>query len=197
MKPLNLNLHNFLARSRANGPGERAVVWVQGCVRVCPGCFNPKTQPFVVRELVTVKELESRITAIKGIDGVTFSGGEPFAQAETLAELAKKIHGLGLTVVCYTGYTVEQLREADREDWNALLSEVDLLIDGPFVQFEQCHEPFRGSKNQNIYYLSGRIRPEEVEEASQTAELTLDMSGTIVQTGFPELDDIEKFLKPE
>ena len=150
-----INLHNFLARSRANGPGERAIIWVQGCPRKCAGCFNPKSQEFTARELVTVDELENRIMAIKGIDGVTFSGGEPFEQAKALAELAKKIHNLGLTVVCYTGYTVGQLRQANREDWNTLLSEVDLLIDGPFIQSERCYEPYRGSLNQKFYFLSG------------------------------------------
>lgn len=190
-----INLHNFISRSRANGPGERTVVWVQGCPRKCVGCFNPESQNFTTKELVTVDELESRILAIKGIDGITFSGGEPFAQAEILAELAKKIHSLGLTVVCYTGYTVKQLREANREDWNALLEQIDLLIDGPFVQSKRCHEPFRGSSNQKFYFLSGRILPEDVAGNPQTAEISLDLSGTITQTGFPEMmENIEKIL---
>ena len=98
-----LNLHEFIPRSRANGPGERAVVWVQGCPRKCPGCFNPATQAFVDRELVSVDELESQILAQEGIDGVTFSGGEPFAQAGQLAELAKRLQERGLTVVCTPG----------------------------------------------------------------------------------------------
>ena len=190
-----INLHNFLARSRANGPGERAIIWVQGCPRKCAGCFNPKSQEFTARELVTVDDLESRIMAIKRIDGVTFSGGEPFAQAEALAELAKKIHDLGLTVVCYTGYTVEQLRVANRQDWNALLSEVDLLIDGPFIESERCYEPYRGSLNQKFYFLSGRILPKDVAGNPQTAEISLDLSGAITQTGFPdEVKDFEILL---
>lgn len=190
-----INLHNFLPRSRANGPGERTVIWVQGCPRKCPGCFNPESQNFAAKELVSVENLESRILAIKGIDGVTFSGGEPFAQAEALAMLAKKIHSLGLTVVCYTGYTVKQLREANREDWNTLLEQIDLLIDGPFIESERCHEPFRGSSNQKFYFLSGKISPEDVAGNPQTAEISLDLSGVITQTGFPdEVKDFEILL---
>lgn len=181
-----INLHEFVSRSRANGPGERAVVWVQGCPRKCVGCFNTDTQPFVNRELVTVEELESRILAQEGIDGATFSGGEPFAQAEALAELAKKLRERGLTVVCYTGYTIEQLKAGNREDWNSLLSEVDLLIDGPFIESERCNEPYRGSANQRMFYFSGRILPEEVEESHQTAEFTLSLDGSLITTGFPE-----------
>jgi anaerobic ribonucleoside-triphosphate reductase activating protein len=185
-----LNLHAFVNRSRANGPGERAVVWVQGCPRRCAGCFNPETQEFVDREWLTVEELESRILAIDGIEGVTFSGGEPFEQAEALSELAKRLRKCGFTVVCYTGYTLEQLRAGNREDWNALLSEVDLLIDGPFIQSQRCHEPYRGSANQTIHFLSGRIRPEQVSEAVQTAEFTLGVDGQMMETGFPDTDEV-------
>ena len=190
-----INLHNFLLRSRANGPGERAVVWVQGCLRRCPGCFNPDSQTFATRELVSVQDLETRILAEKGLEGVTFSGGEPFCQAAQLAELAKIIHGHGLTVVCYTGYTLEQIRQAHRQDWDALLSEVDLLIDGPFIEFERCAEPYRGSANQRLIFLSGRISPEAVAEAHQTAELTLSLDGSLTATGFPEMmENISEFL---
>jgi len=189
-----LNLHDFVPRSRANGPGERAVVWVQGCPRRCPGCFNPDTLPFVDRKWISVDDLENQILAIKGIDGVTFSGGEPFAQAAALAELAKKLRERGLTVVCYTGYTLKQLRVGNREDWNALLEQIDLLIDGPFIQSERCHEPYRGSANQRLLYLSGRISPEEVAEANQTAELTLAFDGSLTATGFPEMDEINSVI---
>lgn len=189
-----INLHNFVPRSRANGPGERAVVWVQGCPRRCPGCFNPDTLPFVDREWVTIDELESRILAQEGIDGVTFSGGEPFSQAATLAELAKKLHEHGLTVVCYTGYTLRQLKVGNRSDWNALLSEVDLLIDGPFIQELRCHEPYRGSANQIPHLLTNRIQLEEVHGQSQTAEFTLGAGGDIQQTGFPELPDMDAVM---
>ena len=188
-----INLHDFLPRSRANGPGERAVVWVQGCPRRCPGCFNPDTLPFVTKNLVTVDDLESRILAQEKIDGVTFSGGEPFAQAQALAELAKKLHERGLSVVCYTGYTLRQLRAGNREDWNALLSEVDLLIDGPFIQELRCHEPYRSSANQIIHLLTDRIRSEEVH-GHQSAEFTLCAGGEIQQTGFPELPDMDAVM---
>lgn len=189
-----LNLHSFVARSRANGPGERAVVWVQGCPRKCAGCFNPDSQPFESKEQVTVDSLFDRIMAVKGIDGVTISGGEPFAQAEALVELAKRLHERGMSVVCYTGYTLEGLRLGQREDWNALLDQIDLLIDGPFVQSQRCFEPFRGSSNQHFYYLSGRISPEAVQDSVQSVEFTLDADGQITTTGFPELLDWDALM---
>ncbi|MFH1030064.1 MAG: anaerobic ribonucleoside-triphosphate reductase activating protein [bacterium] len=187
---LKINLHNFIPQSRANGPGERAVVWVQGCSRNCPGCFNPKTHSFAEKEIISVEELENRITAIQKIDGVTFSGGEPFEQASALAELAKRLREKGMTVVCYTGYTFEELRKENRDDWNRLLEQVDLLIDGPFVQSKRNNEPNRGSSNQKIYFLSGRIQPEEISGARRI-ETFLDSSGQITTTGFPEISDMD------
>lgn len=190
-----LNLHEFVSRSRANGPGNRAVVWVQGCSRRCPGCFNTDTQPFDAREVATVEELEGRILSLEGIDGVTFSGGEPFEQAQALAELAKVLRACGMSVVCYTGYTLEQLRSGNREDWDALLEQIDLLIDGPFVQEQRCSEPYRGSANQEYHFLTGRIRPGEVYGNHQTAEFTLGADGTVEQTGFPELPDLDAVFR--
>jgi anaerobic ribonucleoside-triphosphate reductase activating protein len=131
--------------------------------------------------------------AQEGIDGVTFSGGEPFAQATALAELAKKLHECGLTVVCYTGYTLKQLRAGNRENWNALLEQIDLLIDGPFIQEQRCHKPYRGSANQIIHFLTDRIRSEEVH-GHQSAEFTLCAGGEIQQTGFPELPDMDAVM---
>ena len=179
-----LNIHNFLPRSRANGPGERAVIWVQGCPRTCPGCFNPDTQEFADRKLISVDKLKSQILAIKGINGVTFSGGEPFAQAKQLAKLARRLRRCGLSVVCYTGYTLEQLQEGDEEGWTALLSEVDLQIDGPFIKSKRCYDPYRGSENQKIHFFSDRIKPYEMR-GSQTTEFILGRDGKISETGFP------------
>jgi len=76
-----LNLAGFLAKSEVNGPGTRAVVWVQGCPIHCERCFNVQFQSFSPATLVPVNELAEMILALHGIDGVTFSGGEPFAQA--------------------------------------------------------------------------------------------------------------------
>ncbi|MDD4610907.1 MAG: 4Fe-4S single cluster domain-containing protein [Patescibacteria group bacterium] len=199
MTPI-LNIHAFIPRSRANGPGERAVVWVQGCPRRCEGCFNPTTQPQTTKELVSVGELFARIAGVEGIDGVTFSGGEPFGQAVALAELAKKIHNdLGLSVVCYTGYIVEELRAAGKTDWDELLGQTDLLIDGPYVQSMKCAEPYRGSANQRYHFFSDRIHEEEVTGAVQTAEFTLGVDGMITETGFPDADEVfgelEQLLK--
>jgi len=82
-----VNLAGFIARSTVNGPGTRAVVWVQGCPIRCEGCFNTDFWSFTPKIQVPVDQLAEKIGALENIDGVTFSGGEPFAQAENLAGL--------------------------------------------------------------------------------------------------------------
>ena len=81
-----LNVASTMARSRANGPGIRAVVWVQGCTIGCSGCYNEFTHPHKIESLYTPSEVAKWILSIDGIDGVTFSGGEPFEQAKAVLQ---------------------------------------------------------------------------------------------------------------
>jgi hypothetical protein len=119
-----VNLARTLARSAANGPGERFVVWVQGCPLACPGCWNPDTWPFERRELRSIEELATNILATEGIEGVTFTGGEPFAQAGALADLAKLVRAAGLSVFVFTGYDLDELT---RPEHCALLKVSDVV----------------------------------------------------------------------
>lgn len=191
-----LFLHNFVPRSRANGPGERAVVWVQGCPRRCPGCWNPDSLAFDQRNPTPVEEIVEKICAVHRLDGVTFSGGEPFSQAAPLAELARELRlrlGESFTVICFSGYTLEQIRSGagkhpERAD---LLQEIDLLVDGAYVEsLRSIGEPLRGSSNQKLHFLSGRIRPDEINPS--TAEFTLGADGVVTQTGYPDTPDAEE-----
>ena len=67
-------------RSVVNGPGERFVLWLQGCPFRCRGCFNPAFLPFAGGRRVLVAEMAERILSVPGVEGVTYSGGEPMAQ---------------------------------------------------------------------------------------------------------------------
>ena len=83
-----LRLHDFLPRSRANGPGLRAVIWVQGCSLGCPGCFNPGAQSLMGGHEVAVGHLRERLLAFGGdMEGLTVSGGEPLQQMRPLLDL--------------------------------------------------------------------------------------------------------------
>ena len=76
-----LNIMGYVDESEVNGPGCRAVVWVQGCKRECAACFNPASWSFEINQLIAVDELAEKILSNPRNEGVTFSGGEPFLQA--------------------------------------------------------------------------------------------------------------------
>jgi anaerobic ribonucleoside-triphosphate reductase activating protein len=188
---MRLNLAAFLPRSTLNGPGERAVVWAQGCPRApaCQGCVNPGMLDTArVVELVEVEELAERILAEPALSGVTFSGGEPFHQAAPLAALAGLLGALApaLTLTVFSGYALEELAASQRSDWRALLQRIDLLIDGPYREALACDEPLRASANQRLHLLTGRIRPADVETIpAASVEVFLDARGQISFTGVP------------
>lgn len=104
---MNLHLHHT-ELSRANGPGLRMVVWVQGCGLNCKGCFNQNTHNSEAGTSIAVSDLAEQINALDGIDGVTISGGEPLDQALAIEELINAVHD-EKNWVLYTGYTPKEI----------------------------------------------------------------------------------------
>ncbi len=146
---MKIRIAGVVSDSIVDGPGLRYALFVQGCPHHCPGCQNPQTHDPLGGFETTTDFLLSEIRSNPLLDGVTFSGGEPFLHATALAELAREIKKLGLDVIVYTGYKWEDLIQANREDWNALLSSVDVVVDGPFVQnLRSWNLRYRGSSNQ-------------------------------------------------
>jgi anaerobic ribonucleoside-triphosphate reductase activating protein len=154
-----LRLHRFVPRTAAEGPGIRACVWVQGCSIRCPGCFSPHTWSPAGGHDVDVDDLARRIGELDEIEGVTFLGGEPFDQAEPLAELASSVRRSGLSVMTFSGHTLEHLTTAGRPEWIRLLSMTDLLVDGPYDwRRPDSDRPWVGSTNQRFHFLTQRYR---------------------------------------
>ena len=136
--------------SIVDGPGIRYTVFVQGCSHHCPGCHNPHTHDFAGGRVVDTEEIVAQMRGNPLLDGLTLSGGEPFEQPDACAELARQAHALGLNVWCYTGYKYEQLLAGDASR-QALLSELDVLVDGPFLLAERSLDLlYRGSRNQRL-----------------------------------------------
>lgn len=183
ISPLLLNVATWLPRSRANGPGTRMVLWLQGCPFRCPGCQNPDYLEFQVKKILTVDQMWEVFQQIPGLDGISFSGGEPFAQAVALAELASRVQNAGKTVVCWSGYRLEQLQSRQIKGAAELLTHVDLLIDGLFIQEQAGQFALRGSENQKLYFLSGKITEEDLVDIPRQ-EWVLAPE-TLTYTGFP------------
>lgn len=147
---MELRIAGTVNDSIVDGPGIRFTIFTQGCPHNCKGCHNPQTHDFSGGTIVDTDELLAKIRENPLLDGVTFSGGEPFCQTEPLAHLGRQIKDLGLNIVTYTGYTFEKLlAEGNKNHWYELLEVTDYLIDGPFIlEQKDWNIRFRGSSNQ-------------------------------------------------
>ena len=144
-----LRVAGTIPESIVDGPGIRYVLFTQGCPHRCPGCHNPQTHDFSGGREMTVEALLADITARPYVKAVTFSGGEPFAQPEPLAELAAGLKARGFHLMSYSGYIFEELLALPGA--RPLLEQLDLLVDGPFVEARKdIGLRFRGSANQRV-----------------------------------------------
>ena len=145
-----LNLSGIVSDSIVDGPGIRTTVFSQGCPHHCEGCHNPETWDFGCGTDIPVEAVVDIVRSNPLCRGVTFSGGEPFAQPEAFARLARLLKEKGYEVASYTGYTFEELL-GGTEGQLELLGTLDILIDGPFLLSQRSLEiAFRGSRNQRI-----------------------------------------------
>jgi anaerobic ribonucleoside-triphosphate reductase activating protein len=154
-----LNVAATCVGTRSLGPGYRAVVWVQGCPFTCTGCVAPDWIPDRPARLVDPVELADELLADADVTGLTFSGGEPMAQAAELATLARAARARrDVSIVCFTGFTLPRLRSRPPNPGVvALLSEVDVLIDGQYVAARNDDRGLRGSTNQVVHHLTDRL----------------------------------------
>ena len=137
--------------SIVDGEGYRYTIFTQGCPHGCPGCHNPQTHDFAGGREADIRELLREALDNPILAGVTFSGGEPFCQAAALVELAGELHRHGLSVWCYSGYTYEQLTACGKPAVQALLRQLDVLVDGAYMEQQRdLTLSFRGSRNQRL-----------------------------------------------
>lgn len=153
-----LNLAGIAGDSIVDGPGIRTTFFAQGCPHHCPGCHNPETWPFEGGTPMAEEDLVEIVRQNPLCRGVTFSGGEPFAQAAGFARLARLLRAEGYEVASYTGYTLEALLAGTPEQ-RELLEQLDVLIDGPFLLSERSLElNFRGSRNQRVLNVPDSLK---------------------------------------
>lgn len=150
---MDIRISGTVNDSIVDGPGLRYVIFTQGCPHKCKGCHNPQTHDINGGKKVDTEELIDEFKKNPLLDGVTFSGGEPFCQPQQLCEIAQAAVDAGLDVVTYTGYTFEQILDKAENDvfTKKLLSLTDILIDGRFILEQRTlDEAFRGSANQRL-----------------------------------------------
>lgn len=182
MRSGEIRIHALLPVSRANGPGARAVVWVQGCTLGCPGCFNPRTHGRRGGRTVAVEALVEEVVGLSGsVEGLTVSGGEPLQQLRPVTELLRGVRAAsGLSTLLFTGYTWREL--ARMPGVSRLLDCVDVLLAGRYDRSRRLARGLRGSANKTVHFLTGRYAARDLEDLP-AAELTLTAAGEIVSTG--------------
>ena len=145
-----LKVSGIVQDSITDGPGLRFALFLQGCEHCCEGCHNPHTWDKDGGTQMTADDIFKMITSNPLLSGVTFSGGEPFLQAQALIPLAKSIKNAGLELAIYTGYLFEDL--FSQNEYSAALAELaDIIVDGPFIAAQKSLAvKFKGSHNQRI-----------------------------------------------
>jgi anaerobic ribonucleoside-triphosphate reductase activating protein len=193
---MKINLAHLATATDVLGPGRRAIVWVQGCPRRCYNCITPQMQAFIDKEWVESAALAERIFAFGELKGLTFVGGEPFSQAQGLSELIACVQAQAeLSVFTYTGHTFEQIKRRNDAWWNRLVELSDILVDGEYVEQLACDLLWRGSSNQQLYFLSERYRHLEPLRNHRGRYLELDVTqeGDIVMIGIPSPEFMRDF----
>lgn len=186
---MKVRVHKILKKTKVEGPGVRYCIWFQGCSRCCKGCWAKATwAPDGGKEL-DAEEVLKDILATKGIEGVTFLGGEPFEQPQALEYLAREVKEAGLSVVCFTGGKLEDIKNRE------ILNYIDLLIDGEYKEEEQdFSRPWVGSKNQRYHFLTDRYDEKILTEYKNKIEINIQKNGLIFINGMGDFEKLTNKL---
>ena len=158
-----MRIYGLVQDSIVDGPGWRFTCFVQGCPHHCPGCHNPDSHAFDGGTEMTCDEVIRKMLSNPLTDGLTLSGGEPFAQAADCLTIAKAAHEYGLNVWSFSGWTFDHLLSNGTDEQKALLRELDVLVDGPFLLEQRSLTlAWRGSKNQRVIDVQASLAAGEV-----------------------------------
>ena len=160
-----LQIAQIVPATEAEGPGLRFAIWFQGCPLRCPGCCNAEMLPFDGGQRVSVEDILSQVEdAVRShsVEGVTLLGGEPLAHAAGAVVLARELSPRGLSVMIFSGYTLDEARRLPDPAVHELLAMTDILVDGPYLRDQpETRRRWIGSANQQIHFLSDRYRADD------------------------------------
>lgn len=152
-----INIAHIEYNCKVLGPGNRSVIWVQGCNLNCKNCINKNLQSFEKRNLFKPLELFNEIMLKKeNIEGITITGGEPFLQAKALSEFAVMVKKENLSIQVYTGFYLEELISSKDKFVYKFLDNIDVLIDGRYKESDKELKNYRGSSNQRVLLFTER-----------------------------------------
>ena len=194
-----LHVAQIVPVTEAEGPGRRFALWFQGCPLRCPGCCNPEMLPFEGGERLPLTEVVEQVRAAReaGIEGITLLGGEPLSHAAGGVALARTVRAMDLTVMVFSGHTLDEARRLPDPAIAELLALTDILVDGPYLrEHPETRRRWIGSANQQIHFLTDRYRaddprwllPNTLEIRLRGPELTVN--------GFPARSAVGLWKRP-
>lgn len=171
-----MNISEIKLNDIANGEGVRTSVFVSGCRHHCKNCFNQVTWDFGYGELFTEETMKKIFDSVEPswINGLSILGGEPFEPENQKALLPFLIMFKekypNKDVWCYTGFTIEQILGQTEQKSRAatdiapeMLSLIDVLVDGPYVdELYNISLKFRGSTNQRVIDIQKSIKENKI-----------------------------------
>jgi anaerobic ribonucleoside-triphosphate reductase activating protein len=187
-----INLAAWIACTEVEGPGKRAAIWVQGCDKRCMGCCNPRYLKIEERQLIAASELSEKVLFAAEqhkLEGISLLGGEPFLQAQGLAEIALAAQTSHLSVMVFSGYTYAELLKNNFPGTSELLANTDVLVDGAYeINNKDIKRQWVGSRNQNFKYLGNFYNAsiESPNNVQRKMEWRITKGGQIRVNGWPE-----------
>ena len=160
-----IRLAGIAENSLVNGKGLRKVFFSQGCSHHCEGCFNQHTWEFAGGRMFDMDELVQKVKDEPFLDGVTFSGGDPFQQADKFAYLAKKLHEANINIWAYTGYKFEELMKLAQTNPHIkeMINNVDVIVDGRFMKDKMSENlKYCGSSNQRVIDVKSSLNENKI-----------------------------------
>jgi anaerobic ribonucleoside-triphosphate reductase activating protein len=180
-----LRIYHLIERTRANGPGIRAALWVQGCTLGCPACFNPETHPVNSGEIIAVDDLFRRFASISGIEGISILGGEPLQQRRPVYGLLRLLRArTNLSVLLFTGFTLKEIERMPEA--TELPGLVDVLIAGRYEDSLRLARGLRGSRNKTVTFFTDRYSEKDLDEVP-ACEVMIDSEGIVTINGMDPL----------
>lgn len=190
---LTMQIAQLVPCTEAEGPGKRFAVWFQGCPLRCPGCCNPEFLPFKGGQTRTLGEIAAWVEEswnTNGIEGITLLGGEPFAHPAAACGLALAAQSVNLSVMVFSGYTIEELQSRPEPEITRLLGLTDILVDGPYERDKpDTQRRWIGSTNQRIHFLTDRYSFDQQWRQRNTLEIRV-VGREISVNGFPAADAV-------
>ena len=184
-----MRIANIVNQTRIYGPGWRTAVWVQGCNLACKGCWNKSLWPSEGGEDWDSEDLIIRLLSIE-TEGVTFLGGEPLQQAESLLPILKALREMGRSVFLYSGYDREELDEVQL----ACVEQADIVVLGRYIEeLRDTGLRWRGSSNQKVEFLTNRYNLADMDGEASEFEVHLDSEGGASIIGYPPKEILHLF----